>query len=147
MVALTVALDGVALVWRGADERRVPMAEFVLGAQRTVLQRGEVLRAIDLPGAALRRRAGWRQASLSALGRSAALLVATTDGADFTLVVTASTVRPLVWRWAAAPTAAALDDAVVAIPPTLWHGDVHGAPAWRRHMTRRLAGELLTALS
>ncbi len=143
MLALTVALDGVARVWRpDGTEREVPMAGFTTGPQRTVLAPGELLRSIDLPDAALRRRGAMRQASLTAHGRSAALLVATEETGRFALTVTASTVRPVHAAWPAAPSREALDAFITDVPASLWHDDVHGAPAWRRHMTRRLAAEL-----
>jgi len=142
MLALTVALDGVARVWRSGTERLVPMAGFTTGPQRTVLALGELLRCIDLPIAALQRYGAMRQASLTAHGRSAALLVATADAGGFALTITASTSRPVHATWPAAPTRNALDAYVSNIPPELWYDDVHGAPAWRRHMTRRLAAEL-----
>lgn len=143
MLALTVALDGVARVWRpDGAERLVPMAGFTTGPQRTVLAPGELLRCFDLPIAALQRRGAMRQASLSAHGRSAALLVATADADGFALTITASTPRPVHAAWPAAPTREALDAHIAALPLELWYDDVHGAPAWRRHMTRRLAAEL-----
>ena len=148
MLTLTVALDGVACIWRQDGERRLPMADFTLGAQRTALAPGELLRAIDLPVAALRRRTTLRQASLTTHGRSAALLAATLDAeGGFALIITASTIRPLHRRWASPPSAALVDAYIAAIPADLWHDDVHGAPAWRRHMTRRLAAELLAELT
>jgi CO/xanthine dehydrogenase FAD-binding subunit len=144
MLALTVALDGTALIWRpDGTERQVAMADFCLGAQRTVLAPGELLRAIDLPIAALRQPAALRQASLTTAGRSAALLIATRQPeGGFALTITASTSRPLHIAWPAPPTLDALDAYIQAIPAALWYDDVHGAPAWRRHMTRRLAAEL-----
>ena len=143
MLALTVALDGVARVWRpDGTERQVPMAGFTTGPQRTVLAPGELLRCIDLPDAALRRRGAMRQASLTAHGRSAVLLVATEEAGRFALTVTASTVRPVHAAWPEAPSRKALDATIADFPAALWHDDVHGAPAWRRHMTRRLAAEL-----
>lgn len=143
MLALTVALDGVARAWRpDGTEREVPMAGFTTGPQRTVLAPGELLRCIDLPAAALHRRGAMRQVSLTAHGRSAALLVATAEAGRFALTVTASTVRPVHAAWAAPPSREALDAYVAAFPPELWLDDVHGAPAWRRHMTRRLAAQL-----
>ena len=152
MVALTVALDGVACIWQpDGTERSLRMAEFTTGPQQTALRHGEVLRAIDLPVAALRRRGAVRQASLTRHGRSAALLVATRDttpngDAGFALTITAATQRPLHWRWAAPPDAATLDAQIAGLPDATWYDDVHGAPAWRRHMTRRLAAELLEEL-
>jgi CO/xanthine dehydrogenase FAD-binding subunit len=149
MLALTVALDGIATVWQpDGSERQVPMLGFVTGAQRTVLQPGELLRAIDLPAAALLRQSALRQASLSAHGRSAALLVATRgEAGGFALTITASTVRPIHRAWASPPDTQALDAHVRSIAPALWHDDVHGTPAWRRHMTRLLATELLAELA
>lgn len=147
MLALTVALDGVALVWApDGSERRVPMAAFAVGAQRTVLGPGEVLRAIDLPAAALRRRGAVRQASLTVMGRSAALLVGTRDAEGFALTITGSTIRPVQARWASA-SPDAVDAFIAGIAPGLWFDDVHGAPAWRRHMTRRLGLELVEELA
>lgn len=150
MLAAAIALDGTAVLWPGeGGERRVPMLGFVTGPQQTVLQPGEVLRAIEVPVAALRRRAMMRQASLTAHGRSAALLVATSCPGDggFRMTVTASTVRPLHRHWPAPPAPGVLDGWLSGLPDATWLDDVHGAPAWRRHMTRRLAAELLRGLA
>ncbi len=149
MLALTVALDGVARIWPAdGSERSVPMAGFATGAQRTVLRPGEVLRAIDLPEPALRRRVALRQASLTAYGRSAALLLATLDAdGGFALTVTGSTIRPVHASWPSPPSPGRLDHHVAGLPAELWLDDVHGAPDWRRHMTRRLAAELLQELA
>ena len=66
-----------------------------------------------------------------------------TAGADgFALTITASTMRPLHAAWPVPPSREVLDAYVEATPPELWFDDVHGTPAWRRHMTRRLAAEL-----
>ena len=149
MLALTVALDGQAVVWQpDGGERHIPMAAFATGARQTALAPGEVLRAIDLPAQALRRRSAMRQISLTAHGRSAALLVATLDAAGgFALTITASTPQPLHTAWAAPPTAPELDAFIAALPADAWYDDVHGAPAWRRHVTRLLAAELLHELA
>jgi CO/xanthine dehydrogenase FAD-binding subunit len=150
MLAAAVALDGTALLWPAdGGERRVPMTGFTTGPQQTVLRPGEVLRAVEVPAVALRRRAAVRQASLTAMGRSAALLVATLCPGDggFRLTVTASTVRPYHRHWPAPPGVDALDAWLDALPGDAWLDDVHGAPAWRRHMTRRLAHDLLDSLT
>ena len=149
MLALTVALDGTATLWRpDGTERQVPMAGFATGAQATVLERGELLRAIDLPASALRRRAATRQVSLTAAGRSAALLAATLEREGrFALTITASTPHPVHIVWPRPPSASTLDAAIQAIPAAQWYDDVHGSPGWRRHMTRRLAAELLGELA
>jgi CO/xanthine dehydrogenase FAD-binding subunit len=148
MIALTAALDGICTIWTpGGGERKVGVADFVTGDRVNVLQGGELLRQIDIPLAALTGRAAFRQISLSPLGRSAALLIGrlTADGA-FKLTVTASTVRPMQLSFDAVPQADELRDAILRIPDGVYHDDVHGKPAWRKHMTLRLAEEIRAEL-
>jgi CO/xanthine dehydrogenase FAD-binding subunit len=150
MAALTTALDGTFTIWTPTgDERRVPARDFILAPRDTVLQPGEVLRAIDLPVESLRLRTGFRQISLTPLGRSAALLVGTVGPAEaFALTVTAATRRPVRLDFAAPPSHAELVQAVEqAIPDALYYDDIHGEPAWRRHMTFRLAEQLRQELA
>jgi CO/xanthine dehydrogenase FAD-binding subunit len=150
MTALAATLDGVAVVWpAGGGETRIPVADLVVGAQRTSLGPGDVLRAVELPAAALAARTALRKASLSALGRSAVLLGgrADPDGA-LTVAVTAARARPAVLRFPAPPSAAELDAAVLALEAGgPWYDDPHGTPAWRRAMTRRLAQEIREELA
>src|SRR6516225_1521988 len=76
MIALTAALDGVCTIWNAdGSERKVSAADFVTGDQCNVLATGDLLRQIDIPLAALRRRSAFRQISLTPIGRSAALLI------------------------------------------------------------------------
>jgi CO/xanthine dehydrogenase FAD-binding subunit len=149
MTSLCAALDGTCvIVTPGGGERLVPVEDFVLGPQETALRAGEVLRRIELPGAALRRRFASRRISLSPEGRSGVLLIGTRGAADFALTVTAATRRPVRLRFAAMPGVATVLDRVRAeIPEALYYDDVHGAPAWRRHMTAVLAAEIVAELS
>ncbi len=149
MVALTVALEGSAEIWRpDGGERRLPMIDFVEGPQRTALVPGEVLRAVHLPMQALRRLATHRKVSRVPLGRSAALLIGTWGGENgFALTITASVGRPMRLAFPRAPTREALAAAIdAAIPFDLYQADVHGRPAWRRHLTYRLAEEIRAEL-
>lgn len=149
MIALTAALDGVCTLW-GADGgvRDMDVTDFITGDQRTALAPGELLRQIAIPLKALRRRAAFRQISLTPVGRSAALLIGTHDETGFALTVTASTVRPVRIAFATIPQAAELRETIAErIPAALYHDDVHGKPAWRRHMTLRLAEEICAELS
>jgi CO/xanthine dehydrogenase FAD-binding subunit len=150
MISLTAALDGVCTIWTSdGNERRVPVADFVVAPQRNTLQPGELLRAIELPLAALRRRSAFRQISLSPLGRSGALLIGTRspDDGAFTLTVTASTPRPIRVSFAALPTRVALREKLeAAIPRAGYYTDVHGAPAWRRQVTLQFAEEIRVEL-
>ena len=155
MISLTAALDGVCLLRSQTGAlREVRVADFVTGAGRNVLQRGELLRAVTLPARALAARTAFRQASLYGLGRSGALLIGRLDpppavgrevpphGA-LTITVTASTVRPIQLWFPLPPNAAALREALEhAVEPGGYFDDIHGLPAWRRHMTFRFAEEI-----
>ncbi len=149
MISLTAALDGIATIWPASGgERKVAIADFVTGDQRNVLARGDLLRQIDIPLAALKRRSAFRQISLTPVGRSAALLIGNLTGDDaFTLTVTASTVAPVQLSFTEIPTAKELREAILQrIPDEFYHTDLHGKPAWRKHMTLRLSEEIRSEL-
>ncbi|GAA0665767.1 FAD binding domain-containing protein [Kitasatospora atroaurantiaca] len=151
MISLTAALDGVCrLLSRTGSVREVPVADFVIGAGRKVLHEGELLRSVTLPARALAGRTAFRQASLYGLGRSGALVIGAVDPIDgeLTLTITASTVRPIQLRFALPPNAEALREAVeYAVEPGEYFDDIHGLPAWRRHMTFRFAEEIRRELT
>lgn len=145
MIALTAALDGVCLIWcADGSERRVPVVDFVTGNIRNALMPGELLRQIEIPIAALKRRVAFRQISLTPVGRSGALLIGSLDGdGRMALTVTASTVRPIQLSFVGLPGNGDLRDAIQGrIPDELFHDDVHGKPDWRKAMTLRLAEEI-----
>jgi CO/xanthine dehydrogenase FAD-binding subunit len=149
MISLTSALDGVCTIWKAdGSERQVKVTDFVIGDNRSVLAPGDLLRQIDIPLPALKRRVAFRQVSLTPLGRSAALLIGSidSDGA-LKLTVTASTRRPVQISFRAVPEAGELREAILHhIPGALYHDDVHGKPAWRKHMTLRLAEQIRAEL-
>lgn len=151
MISLTAALDGACTIWTPeGGERRVAVTDFVLAPQRNALRAGELLRAIELPSAALRRRTAFRQISLSPLGRSGALLIGTLSPDDglFALNVTAATPRPIRLAFAKLPTRAALRAELESeIPPPLYYDDIHGAPEWRRQVTLQFAEEIRSELA
>src|SRR6201993_3517312 len=93
MISLTSALDGICTIWQAdGSERKVAAVGFVTGDGCNVLGDGDLLRQIDIPVDALRRRSAFRQISLTPVGRSAALLIGSvgSDG-GFHLTITAST--------------------------------------------------------
>jgi CO/xanthine dehydrogenase FAD-binding subunit len=151
MISLTSALDGVCTIWAaGGSERHVPVADFVTGPQQNVLKPGELLRRIDIPTSALIRRAAFRQISLARIGRSGALLIGTLDPptGEFVLTVTASTPRPMKFSFNALPSADELRARIEReIPPSGYYDDIHGLPAWRRHMTLHFAQEIRDELA
>ncbi|HEY4835769.1 MAG TPA: FAD binding domain-containing protein [Bradyrhizobium sp.] len=145
MISLTSALDGVCTIWKAdGSEQKLRVTDFVIGDGRNVLAPGELLRQIDIPLAALKRRSAFRQISLTPVGRSAALLIGSIDsGGGLTLTVTASTKRPVQLSFAKSPQARELHEAILHhIPDALYHDDLHGKPPWRKHMTLRLAEEI-----
>jgi len=139
MVSLTVALEGVYTLWpRAGAPREVPAINFVTGNHQNVLRPGELLRSIHLPAEALSTTFAFRRASLTHLGRSAVLLIGTRSpktGAVL-LTVTAATARPVQLRFDRLPSADELRRALdAAISDSLYFDDVHGSPAYRRHLT------------
>ena len=149
MISLTSALDGICTIWQAdGGERTIPVADFVTGDQRNVLTPGDLLRQIELPLAALKRRSAFRQISLTPVGRSAALLIGSvTSEGDFALVVTAATARPIKLSFAGIPQAEELRQTILQrIPDGLYHTDLHGKPMWRKAMTLRLAQEIRSEL-
>ncbi|MCP3388188.1 FAD binding domain-containing protein [Bradyrhizobium sp. CCGB12] len=150
MISLTSALDGVCTIWKvRGGEQKIPVVDFVTGNQRNRLTPGDLIRQIDIPIAALRRRTAFRQISLAPVGRSAALLIGSLDAdGTLTLTVTASTVRPIQLTLRKAPDAGALLEAITQrITDDLYHTDIHGKPLWRKHMTLRLAEQIRGELS
>ena len=145
MISLTAALDGVCTIWKAdGGEQRIAVVDFVTGNQRNRMTPGDLLRQIDIPIAALKRRTAFRQISLAPVGRSAALLIGSFD-ADGTLAltVTASTARPIRLSFPKPPDASTLRDAIMQqVTDDLYHTDIHGKPLWRKHMTLRLAEEI-----
>jgi CO/xanthine dehydrogenase FAD-binding subunit len=150
MAALTTALDGICVIWTAdGAERRLPAGEFVLAPQCNALRSGELLRAVELPAEAARRRTEFRKISLTPLGRSAALLIGTlAPSGAFAVTVTAATRRPIRQDFPAIPSAAELGQTLAAvIPDAMYYDDLHGAPEWRRHMTLRFAEQIRRELS
>jgi CO/xanthine dehydrogenase FAD-binding subunit len=150
MISLAAALDGVCVIWTGeGEERRTSVVDFVKGPQSNALLPGEVLRSVELPAEALKKRTAFRRASLTSLGRSGVLLIGTSSSTgDFTLTVTASTRRPVQLAFRNLPDQEALRrELSETIPDSLYYDDMHGHPDWRRHMTFEFAQEIRQELS
>jgi CO/xanthine dehydrogenase FAD-binding subunit len=147
MTSLVAALDGECLIWRAdGSEYRLPITEFVTGNSTNVLQPGDVLRSLHIPATALAGRTGYRQIALSPLGRSGALVIGRLTGSGFVLTISAATVRPVVLRFDAVPSAVELADEVAAVDPALWHRDAHGTPDWRRAVSVVLGEQIRAEL-
>lgn len=151
MISLTVALEGVCTLWpRDGAPRDIPVVDFVTGNHANVLQPGELLRRIHLPATALAKRFAMRHASLTKLGRSAALLVGTSDPErhDLLLTITAATPRPVQLRFPHAPSVDEVRHAIdAAVPSDGWFDDVHGSAAYKRHLTYHFAEQIRAELA
>jgi CO/xanthine dehydrogenase FAD-binding subunit len=151
MISLTVALEATFTLWpRGGAPRQMPGIAFVTGDHANELRPGELLRSIHLPAAALSKRAAFRHASLTKLGRSAALIIGTQTPAldDLLITITAATPRPMQLRFARPPSATQLRQAIDArIPADGYFDDVHGSAAYKRHLTYHFAEQIRAELA
>jgi len=147
MISLASALDGVAVIYTAdGGERRMPVADLVTASRVNDLAHGEVLRAIELPRAALESRTGFRRIALSPLGRTGTLVIGRLDASGKAVfTVSGGTTRPRVLRFDSLPTSASLQDAVLRIDE--WFTDAHGAADWRRAMSALLAEQIREELS
>jgi CO/xanthine dehydrogenase FAD-binding subunit len=151
MISLAVALEGIyTLRLRDGSERCVAAEEFTTGNNENILQPGDLLRSIELPIEALRKRTSFRRMSLTHLGRSTALLIGTLSPQDgtFMLTVTASTKRPIRLSFDGMPDAQTLHERLrETIPDPIYHDDVHGVPHYRKHLTFHFGEEIRRELS
>ncbi|HEX9591433.1 MAG TPA: FAD binding domain-containing protein [Bradyrhizobium sp.] len=152
MISLAAALEATLTLWpRDAAPREVPAVDFVTGNHTNVLQRGELLRNIHLPARALSGRFALRRASLTQLGRSAALVIGTRgvhSDDDLLITITATTPRPLQLRFDRFPSANDLRQAIDArIPADSYFDDVHGTPAYKRHLTYYFSEQIRAELA
>jgi CO/xanthine dehydrogenase FAD-binding subunit len=148
MTSMTAALDGVATVWQpDGGERRLSVSALVTGPSSTALEPGELLRSVSIAPSALTSEVAFRQVSLSAHGRSAALVIGRRAlDASTVLTITASVPRPLQLRFTEPPSAAELSAALAEAAPT-YYDDVHGDPDWRAHLTRLLSEQVRAELA
>ena len=151
MISLATSLEGVYTL-RSLDgsERQVPAIDFVIGNHQNVLLPGELLRAIDLPASALRKRAAFRRVSLTHMGRSTALVIGTAASPDatFVLTVTAATPYPVQLTFPEVPDARTLRERLQEeIPDSGYFDDVHGSPDYRKHMTHYFAEQIRAELA
>lgn len=151
IISLAAALDATCLL-QGQDgsTRRLPVTDFIRGTGVKDLREGDLLRSVRVPARSLECRTAFRQASLYGLGRSGALIIGTSDARDgsFALTVSAATTRPFRFWFALPPTAADLRAVIDAgVRDDEWFDDIHGLPAWRRHMALHLAEQIRRELT
>jgi CO/xanthine dehydrogenase FAD-binding subunit len=151
MTSLATSLEGrYTLQALDGSEREIPAVEFVTGNHQNVLFPGELLHTIELPASALRKRAVFRRVSMTHLGRSTALLIGTANAPDepFTLTVSAATPYPRQFVFPEVPDARTLRERLHdEIPDAGYFDDVHGSPAYRKHMTHYFAEQIRAELA
>lgn len=145
MITLTVALEARYEIWAAdGSARTVDALSFVTGDNENILAPGEILRRIDIPAHALRKRTAHRRFSLTRLGRSTVFLIGTqTPGtSDLLLTVTAGTTRPLRIGFDTLPDDRTLRQRLDDLPSDIWFDDPNGTPGHRRHLTQHFAEEI-----
>jgi CO/xanthine dehydrogenase FAD-binding subunit len=150
MITMTVALEAVYTLWSpDGSERRVEAADFVTGNHQNILAPGEVLRKIDIPARALRKRHAHRRFTLTKLGRSTIFMIGTQapDAADLLLTITAATTHPIRLAFGPMPDADALQERIDQLPDEVWFDDANGAPDHRRHLAKHYAEEIRMELA
>jgi CO/xanthine dehydrogenase FAD-binding subunit len=151
MISLTVALEAIYTLWpRDAPPRDVAAVDFVTGNHSNVLRPGELLRSIKIPATALAKRFAFRRSSLTQLGRSAALVIGTQDRAsgELLITITAATPRPVQLSFGQMPSAIDMRRAIDAkLLADGYFDDVHGSPAYKRHLTLYFAEQIRVELA
>ncbi|MEO6847172.1 MAG: FAD binding domain-containing protein [Chthoniobacterales bacterium] len=150
MISLTASLEGVCTLWpRNGAPRQLPVVDFVTGNHQNALQPGELLRSIFVPASVMRKKHAFRRFSLTHQGRSETLLVGTLCPAtgEFVLTVTASTLRPMQYRFPSIPSDAKIREVLDGIPLDQYLNDTHGSPEHRRHLTYYFAEQIREELS
>jgi CO/xanthine dehydrogenase FAD-binding subunit len=150
MITLTVALQAsYTLIAADGSERTVDAVDFVTGNHTNILRPGEILRKIDIPAAALRKRHTHRRFTLTQLGRSTIFMIATQSlgMSDMLLTITAGTIRPIRLAFDTIPDANALQHTIDEIPNDVWFDDPNGTPDHRRHLAKHYAEEIRTEFS
>jgi CO/xanthine dehydrogenase FAD-binding subunit len=151
LISLAAALEGVCTIWqRDGGEHNVGVVDFVTGVNENILEPGDLLRSIELPASALHKQTSFRRMSLTHMGRSSVLLIGTLcprEG-NFALTITAATVRPVRIEFPQVPAADQLQSRLrELISDALYFDDVHGTPAYRKHLTFYFAEEIRSELS
>lgn len=150
MITMSVALEATYTLWAvDGSERTIDAADFVTGDHRNVLAPGEILRRIDIPSSALRKRHTHRRFTLTHLGRSTQFMIATQtpDTTDLLLTLTAGTTRPVRLAFDTMPDADTLQQSIDAIPQDLWFADPNGTPDHRRHLAKHFAEQIRAELT
>ena len=146
MISMAAALHAEYTIWpHGEDPIKSSSIDFHKGILDNALDPGDILRSIHIPKAWLKRRVFMDLRSLTHIGRSAALVIATIDDetreVEFTF--TASVTKPYQIAFKKLPSSGELDVAIrQAIPKEAYFDDQHGDVLYRESMSHYLAQKL-----
>ncbi len=148
MITMTVALEACyTLQATDGSERTVDALDFVTGNHENILAPGELLRKVDIPARALRKRFAHRRFTLTRLGRSTIFMIATQGTGDLLLTITAATTHPVRLAFDAVPDADALAHGIDSVPEHVWFDDPNGTPEHRRHLAAYFAEQIRQELA
>jgi len=148
MITMTVALEATyTLQATDGTERTVDAVDFVTGNNRNILAPGELLRRVDIPASALRKKHLHRRFTLTKLGRSTIFMIATQGDDDLLMTITAGTTHPVRLAFDSVPDSDALRQSIDAIPDVVWFDDANGTPDHRRHLATYFAEQMREELA
>ena len=143
MITMTVALEATyTLQATDGTERTVDAVDFVTGNNRNILAPGELLRQVDIPPSALRKKHVHRRFTLTHLGRSTIFMIATQGDDDLLLTITAGTTHPVRLAFDSVPDSDTLQQSIDAIADDVWFDDPNGTPDHRRHLATYFAEQM-----
>ena len=148
MITMTVALEATyTLQATDGTERTVDAVDFVTGNNRNILAPGELLRKVDIPASALRKKHVHRRFTLTHLGRSTIFMIATQGDDDLLLTITAGTTHPVRLAFDSVPDSDTLQQSIDAISDDVWFDDANGTPDHRRHLATYFAEQMREELA
>jgi CO/xanthine dehydrogenase FAD-binding subunit len=148
MISMASALDAELLIWKAdGSDLRCTLPEFVTGNATTILGRGDVLRSLTIPAAALSQPTALRKMALSPLGRSGVVVVGRRAPGGMVISVTAATIRPYVVVTDSLDPSEVAGQVDSAIPPDAYFSDPHGAADWRHQVAKVLTREVVVELA
>ncbi len=146
MISMAAALHAVYTIWpHGAEPVKCSSIDFHKGILDNALSPGDILRSIHISEVWLKKRVFMDLRSLTHIGRSAALVIATLDEetreVEFTF--TASVTKPYQIAFETLPSSGELDVAIrQVIPKEAFFDDQHGDVFYRESMSHHLAQQL-----
>ena len=150
LAPVMVVLGATYEIWNLSGQRRYVAAKaFQLGARRTVLQPGEVLRRVLIPRSHLTWRIDYQRLGVAASDPALAIVVGAynPENAQLRFSIGASIPAPCLLSFTTIPTAAEIEALLESqLPLNCFVDNARASAAYRQQMTRNLIERSLTAL-